>query len=92
MRMKSKITTMLRSGILDKQGKAVKDVLTRMGFEGILNVRIGKEYCVEHTKDCDMNRVAMAVYNEVMEDYSICAEEYTMYTHSFPRIPKSIKA
>ena len=69
--MISKITTMLRSGILDKQGKAVKDVLTRLGFEGILNVRIGKEYYVEHTKDCDMNRVAKTVYNEVMEDYTI---------------------
>ena len=73
--MISKITTMLRSGILDKQGKAVKDVLTRLGFEGILNVRIGKEYFIEHTKDCDMDRVAKAVYNEVMEDYTICAEE-----------------
>jgi phosphoribosylformylglycinamidine synthase len=82
--MQSKITTMLRSGILDKQGKAVKDVLTRLGFEGILNVRIGKEYFIEHTKDCDMDRVAKAVYNEVMEDYT--AEEIT---HDNPSNPKN---
>ena len=67
--MKSKITTMLRLGILDKQGKAVQECLIRMGFEGILNVRIGKEYYVEHSKDCDIDKVAKAVYNEVMEDY-----------------------
>jgi len=67
--MKSKITTMLRSGILDKQGKAVQEALTRMGFESILDVRIGKEYYVEHSKECDIDKIAKAVYNEVMEDY-----------------------
>jgi phosphoribosylformylglycinamidine synthase len=81
--MKSKITTMLRSGILDKQGKAVKDVLTRMGFEGIIDVRIGKEYYVEHSKDCDIDKIAKAVYNEVMEDYS--AERID---HEYPSNPK----
>ena len=80
---------MLRSGILDKQGKAVQECLIRIGFEGILNVRIGKEYYVEHSKDCDIDKIAKAVYNEVMEDYS--AEEYSMNTQVDPNIPKSIK-
>ena len=78
--MKSKITTMLRSGILDKQGKAVQECLIRMGFEGILAVRIGKEYYVEHSKDCDIDKVAKTLYNEVMEDYF--AEEIV---HDKPR-------
>ena len=74
---------MLRSGILDKQGKAVKECLIRMGFEGIIDVRIGKEYYVEHSKDCDIDKVAKAVYNEVMEDYS--AERID---HEYPSNPK----
>ena len=74
---------MLRSGILDKQGKAVQECLTRMGFEGILAVRIGKEYYVDHSKECDIDKIAKAVYNEVMEDYS--AERID---HDIPSIPK----
>ena len=74
---------MLRSGILDKQGKAVQECLIRMGFEGILAVRIGKEYYVDHSKDCDIDKIAKAVYNEVMEDYS--AERID---HEYPSNPK----
>jgi len=60
---------MLRTGIFDKQGKAVQEALTRMGFEGILDVHVGKEYYVTHSKDCDIDKVAKTLYNEVMEDY-----------------------
>ena len=77
---------MLRTGIFDKQGKAVQEALTRMGFEGILDVHVGKEYYVTHSKDCDIDKVAKTLYNEVMEDYF--AEEIV---HDIPRIPKSIK-
>ena len=82
--MKSRIITMLRAGILDKQGKAVQEALIRLGFEGILDVRIGKEYCIEHSKDCDMNKIAKTLYNEVMEDYF--AEEID---HDNPSNPKN---
>ena len=76
--------TMLRTGVLDKQGKAVQEALIRLGFEGILDVRIGKEYCVEHSKDCDIDKIAKTLYNEVMEDYF--AEEIV---HDIPSNPKN---
>ena len=75
---------MLREGVLDKQGKAVQEALIRLGFEATLDVRIGKEYYVTHSKDCDMNKIAKTLYNEVMEDYF--AEEIV---HDIPSNPKN---
>ena len=77
--MKSRIITMLRTGIFDKQGKAVQEALTRMGFEGILDVHVGKEYYVTHSKDCDIDKVAKTLYNEVMEDYFLNPKALPVY-------------
>lgn len=40
--MKAKVTVMLKSGVLDPQGEAVKTALGNLGFEGVAAVRQGK--------------------------------------------------
>lgn len=40
--MKAVVTVMLKSGVLDPQGKAIGQALTGLGFEGIGEVRAGK--------------------------------------------------
>ncbi|MFT6223837.1 MAG: phosphoribosylformylglycinamidine synthase [Paracoccaceae bacterium] len=40
--MKAVVTVMLKSGVLDPQGEAVKSALGALGFEGVSGVRQGK--------------------------------------------------
>jgi phosphoribosylformylglycinamidine synthase subunit PurS len=40
--MKARVTVMLKSGVLDPQGKAIGQALGRLGFEGVDDVRQGK--------------------------------------------------
>ena len=40
--MKALVTVMLKSGILDPQGEAVRRALGTLGFEGVNGVRQGK--------------------------------------------------
>lgn len=40
--MKAVVTVMLKQGVLDPQGEAVKSALGSMGFEGVGGVRQGK--------------------------------------------------
>ena len=40
--MKATVTVMLKQGVLDPQGEAVKSALGSMGFEGVGGVRQGK--------------------------------------------------
>ena len=40
--MKARVTVMLKSGVLDPQGKAIGQALGRLGFEGVGDVRQGK--------------------------------------------------
>lgn len=40
--MKATVTVMLKSGVLDPQGEAVKSALGAMGFAGVQGVRQGK--------------------------------------------------
>ena len=78
--MKYTIITMLRQGILDNAGKAVTTALNTIGFEDVLDVRIGKTYFIE----CEPNQIkdiAEKLVNEVMETYSIISEDSPMKTH-----------
>ena len=81
---------MLRQGILDNAGKAVTNALNTIGFEDVLDVRIGKTYFIE----CEPNQIksiAEKLVNEVMETYSIKSEEFPMKSHRVPKIPISEK-
>lgn len=40
--MKAKVTVMLKSGVLDVQGEAVRHALGTLGFGGVTGVRQGK--------------------------------------------------
>ena len=40
--MKARVTVMLKDGVLDPQGEAVRLALTGLGFEGVQGVRQGK--------------------------------------------------
>jgi phosphoribosylformylglycinamidine synthase subunit PurS len=40
--MKATVLVRLKSEVLDPQGDAVKRALDKLGFEGLMNVRIGK--------------------------------------------------
>jgi phosphoribosylformylglycinamidine synthase len=40
--MKARVHVMLKTGVLDPQGKAIHHALTTMGFDGVRDVRQGK--------------------------------------------------
>ncbi len=40
--MKATVTVMLKQGVLDPQGEAVKSALGALGFDGVAGVRQGK--------------------------------------------------
>ncbi|MBM9595861.1 phosphoribosylformylglycinamidine synthase subunit PurS [Roseitranquillus sediminis] len=40
--MKARVTVMLKDGVLDPQGEAVRLALTGLGFDGVRGVRQGK--------------------------------------------------
>ncbi|MBV0911748.1 phosphoribosylformylglycinamidine synthase subunit PurS [Anianabacter salinae] len=40
--MKARVTVMLKSGVLDPQGEAVRHALGALGFSGVQGVRQGK--------------------------------------------------
>jgi phosphoribosylformylglycinamidine synthase subunit PurS len=42
MAMKAKVTVMLKAGVLDPQGEAVRHALGTLGFAGVTGVRQGK--------------------------------------------------
>jgi phosphoribosylformylglycinamidine synthase PurS subunit len=44
---KAVVTVMLKSGVLDPQGKAIGHALTGLGFAGVGEVRVGKRIELE---------------------------------------------
>ncbi len=40
--MKARVTIMLKPGVLDVQGEAVRHALGTLGFDGVAGVRLGK--------------------------------------------------
>ena len=64
-----RIRTMLKPGILDNAGKAVTTALQRLGFDTVSKVRIGKTFYL--TYEGDINIIAKALTNEVMETYEV---------------------
>ncbi len=40
--MKARVTVMLKTGVLDPQGEAVRHALAALGFQGVQGVRQGK--------------------------------------------------
>lgn len=76
--MRATVNVFLKEGVLDPQGKAAHHALNSLGFEGVKDVRIGKQIIV----NLDTNDKAKAeaevkemcetlLANTVIEDYSI---------------------
>ena len=76
--MRARVTVMLKSGVLDPQGKAIGQALNRLGFSSVADVRQGKVIEIElgetdHTRAraelAEMCEKLLA--NTVIENYAI---------------------
>ncbi|HKL55824.1 MAG TPA: phosphoribosylformylglycinamidine synthase subunit PurS [Roseovarius sp.] len=63
--MKARVHVMLKSGVLDPQGEAVRHALGSLGFEGVEGVRQGKVIEID-LAETDAAK-AEAVVNEMCE-------------------------
>ncbi len=76
--MKVRVHVMLKDGVLDPQGEAVRHALDSLGFSGVENVRQGKVIELElATADADVARDEAArmcealLANTVIERYDV---------------------
>jgi phosphoribosylformylglycinamidine synthase len=76
--MKAVVNVFLKEGVLDPQGKAAHHALDSLGFEGVADVRIGKQIIIQLDTD-DKSKAETEVKemcetllaNTVIEDYTI---------------------
>jgi len=76
--MKARVHIMLKAGVLDPQGEAVRHALGQLGFEGVEGVRQGKVIEID-LAETDKARAEAAVTemcekllaNTVIESYSV---------------------
>ena len=73
--MKATVTVMLKSGVLDPQGEAVKSALGSLGFDGVAGVRQGKVIELDlapGTTQADVTAMCEKLLaNTVIEKYEI---------------------
>ena len=76
--MKATVTVYPRREILDPQGKAIREALGRIGFEGVEDVRAGKSFEIELATDDRGSAGELLdqmcrklLVNPVVEDYRI---------------------
>jgi len=72
------VNVYLKEGVLDPQGKAAHHALDSLGFEGVEDVRIGKQIVLQLSTDDKAKAEAEVkemcetlLANTVIEDYSI---------------------
>jgi phosphoribosylformylglycinamidine synthase len=73
--MKARVHVMLKNGVLDPQGEAVRHALGAMGFGGVQGVRQGKVIeldLAEGTTQADVAQMCEKLLaNTVIESYSV---------------------
>ena len=73
--MKAVVTVMLKDGVLDPQGEAVKSALLAMGMDGVSGVRQGKVIeldLADGTSEADVTEMCEKLLaNTVIERYSV---------------------
>ena len=73
--MKARVHVMLKNGVLDPQGAAVKQALGTMGFDGVNGVRQGKVIeldLADGTSKADVTAMCEKLLaNVVIESYTI---------------------
>ena len=73
--MKVTVTVMLKNGVLDPQGEAVKSALVGLGFFDVKGVRQGKVIELELAEGTETNAVEemckQLLVNSVIESYTV---------------------
>lgn len=73
--MKARVHVMLKNGVLDPQGEAVRHALGAMGFDGVNGVRQGKVIeldLADGTSEADVTAMCEKLLaNTVIESYSV---------------------
>ena len=73
--MKARVHIMLKTGVLDPQGEAVRHALGSLGFEGVNGVRQGKVIELDLSKGTTEGQVQemceKLLANTVIESYTI---------------------
>ncbi|MAY86801.1 phosphoribosylformylglycinamidine synthase subunit PurS [Arenibacterium halophilum] len=73
--MKARVHVMLKTGVLDPQGEAVRHALGALGFEGVNGVRQGKvielDLAEGATEDQVKDMCEKLLANTVIESYSV---------------------
>ncbi|MBU2935596.1 MULTISPECIES: phosphoribosylformylglycinamidine synthase subunit PurS [Pacificibacter] len=73
--MKARVNVMLKNGVLDPQGAAVRHALGAMGFDGVNDVRQGKVIELDladgTSEDTIKDMCDKLLANTVIESYSI---------------------
>ena len=73
--MKARVHVMLKNGVLDPQGEAVRHALGALGFEGVDGVRQGKVIELEladGTSEAHVNEMCEKLLaNTVIESYTV---------------------
>jgi len=82
--MKVKVEVFFKEGVLDPQGKTVKNALQHLGYDEVDDVRVGKVFTLSlKTSDREAARERVAqmceklLSNPVVETYSIDTVEET---------------
>ena len=76
--MKARVHVMLKNGVLDPQGEAVRHALGQLGFDGVEGVRQGKVIELDLTEtdaakaEADVTKMCEKLLaNTVIESYSV---------------------
>jgi len=73
--MKARVHVMLKTGVLDPQGEAVRHALGAMGFDGVQGVRQGKVIELDLAADATQADVVQMceklLANTVIESYTV---------------------
>ena len=73
--MKARVYVMLKNGVLDPQGEAVRHALGSLGFDGVEGVRQGKvielDLADDTTEDSIAEMCEKLLANTVIESYRI---------------------
>ena len=79
--MKATVTVMMKTGVLDPQGKAIAHALGALGFAGVSDVRAGKVIELELTETDPIKARATAeemarklLANTVIESFRVAVE------------------
>ncbi len=73
--MKARVQVMLKAGVLDPQGEAIRHALGAMGFDGVEGVRQGKVIeldLADGASEADVTEMCEKLLaNTVIESYSV---------------------